>query len=268
MKKYKLRLKSYLEINLLFISIIFFIALLNNIFYVNIVMQEIIVIITTIAVWKLLKNESISFIGISNINLGYKDLLLGFAIGSISMVLVFLIIITFGKSILVYSILTPRLDKFILLDLMLFILVGFAEEIVCRGYIVTILNRVETKYMTAFISSTIFALMHILNPNVTLLSLINIFLVGLLFCYMRFKFKNLWMPIGYHIAWNYFEGTVFGFQVSGTVQESVYKTQYIQPNIINGGLFGPEGGLAVTFVIILSFIVLNYFHAQGDKYNA
>lgn len=266
MKKYKLRLKSYLEINLLFISIIFFIALLNNIFYINIVMQEIIIIITTVSVWKLLKNKAISFIGLSNINLGYKDLLLGFTIGSISMVLVFLIIITCGEATLVYS--TPILDKFVLLDLILFILVGFAEEIVCRGYILTILNEVETKYITAFISSAIFALMHILNPNVTLLSLINIFLVGLLFCYMRFKFKNLWMPIGYHIAWNYFEGTVFGFQVSGTVQESIYKTQYIQPNIINGGLFGPEGGLAVTFVIILSFIVLNYFHAQGDKYNA
>lgn len=268
MKKYKLRLKSYLEINLLFISIIFFIALLNNIFSVNIVMQEIIIIIMTVIIWKLLKNKPISSIGFSNINLDYRDLLLGFAIGSISMVLVFLIVITFGKAILVYSILTPKWDKFILSDLILFILVGFAEEIVCRGYIVTILNEVETKYMTAFISSAIFALMHILNPSVTLLSLINIFLVGLLLCYMRFKFKNLWVSIGYHIAWNYFEGTVFGFQVSGTVQKSIYETQYIQPNIINGGLFGPEGGLAVTFVIILSFIILNYFPKQEDKYNA
>lgn len=249
-------IKNRLKIILLILSII--IVLLNIFVSANIIMQEIAIIIITITIWKLLKNKSIKFIGLTNIKLCYKDLILGLVMGSLSMVIVFLITITIGECRLIYSILNPVLSTFIISDLILFILVGFAEEIFCRGFIVTMLNQKLNTFAAYIISSLIFSTMHILNPNITVLSLVNIFLVGLLFCYMRFKFENIWMSIGYHITWNYFEGTVFGFEVSGIPQESIYKTQYIQPNIINGGLFGPEGGLAVTIVIILAFIILIY----------
>ncbi len=252
----KNRLKIIFEIILLILSII--IILLSIFVSVNIVVQEITTIIITITIWKLLKNKSIKFIGITNIKLCYKDLTLGLIMGSLSMVIVFLITITVGGCRLSYSILNPVISSFIISDLVVFVLVGFAEEIFCRGYIISMLNKIKNKYIVSIISSMIFAFMHILNPNVTVLSLINIFLVGLLFCYMRFKFENIWVSIGYHITWNYFEGTVFGFEVSGITQRSIYKTQYIQPNIINGGFFGPEGGLAVTVVIILAFIILLY----------
>ena len=68
------------------------------------------------------------------------------------------------------------------------------------------------------------------------------------------------MPIGYHITWNYFQGNVFGFKVSGTEVEGMLSTTYSQDNIWNGGAFGPEGGLFVTAIILIGFIVVKLYY--------
>lgn len=60
------------------------------------------------------------------------------------------------------------------------------------------------------------------------------------------------MPIGYHITWNYFQGSVFGLPVSGNDLNGLYTSKLLSENIFNGGGFGPEGGLLVTFVMVIS----------------
>jgi membrane protease YdiL (CAAX protease family) len=105
--------------------------------------------------------------------------------------------------------------------------------------------------------------MHGMNLNVTVIALINIFLVGLLFAYMTIKSENLWMAIGYHITWNYFQGNIFGFEVSGNVVEGVYSTKSVTESVINGGKFGPEGGLIVTAIILLGFVYIKYIYRRA-----
>ena len=73
------------------------------------------------------------------------------------------------------------------------------------------------------------------------------------------KTENLWMCIGYHITWNYFQGDVFGFLVSGNVTDSIYTINTISPNIINGGSFGPEGGLVVTILLVITIFIIYRF---------
>ena len=102
--------------------------------------------------------------------------------------------------------------------------------------------------------------MHSLNPSMSLISYINLFLFALLAAYMFLKSKNLWLPIGYHITWKYFEGNVFGFQVSGLSTESLYRLNTPLKNIITGGSFGPEGGLIVTFITVIGFIYIWQLH--------
>jgi uncharacterized protein len=84
---------------------------------------------------------------------------------------------------------------------------------------------------------------------------------------MFLKSNNLWLSIGYHIAWNYFEGSVFGFQVSGQSTESLYKLNTPIKNIITGGQFGPEGGLIVTLIIVIGFIYLWKFYKSKTHVN-
>ncbi len=67
------------------------------------------------------------------------------------------------------------------------------------------------------------------------------------------------MCIGYHITWNYFQGDIFGFLVSGNVTDSIYTIRTINSNIINGGSFGPEGGIVVTALLIVTILITYKF---------
>ena len=73
------------------------------------------------------------------------------------------------------------------------------------------------------------------------------------------------MPIGFHITWNYFQGNIWGFLVSGTVAEgSMYQVKVLEENLINGGAFGPEGGLIVTGILVLTFIFVMYYYRNNS----
>ena len=65
------------------------------------------------------------------------------------------------------------------------------------------------------VPSLIFGLIHLTNPNVTLLSVVNIVLLGIALSLMYYKSGNVWMCIGFHIAWNLFQSVVYGMPVSG-----------------------------------------------------
>ena len=86
----------------------------------------------------------------------------------------------------------------------------------------TMESRGNPKWLIYVISAVVFSLAHGMNPNVGIFGLVNIALVGILFAYMFDATKSLWLPIGYHITWNYFQGNVFGFAVSGTTAHGMY----------------------------------------------
>ena len=210
--------------------------------------------------WKLFDRKPIREIGLINIKVGYKDLFKGLAFGSISMILVFIILIISGNISLKSPLSSPNFNLSLLIQLIFFIFVGISEEMFSRGYCMTVLRQTGNTWIALIVSSIIFSVLHSLNPNMSIISYLNLFLVGLLFAYMFLKSNNLWLPIGYHIMWNYFEGNIFGFQVSGLSAESLFKLNAPVNNIITGGGFGPEGGLIVTFITILGFVYMWQFY--------
>ncbi|MGV3466021.1 MAG: CPBP family intramembrane glutamic endopeptidase [Heyndrickxia sp.] len=151
---------------------------------------------------------------------------------------------------------------FLLIGMITFIFVALNEELFFRGYIISILKPSNSKVVIYLVSAVIFSCAHILNENVKLLGLINIVLIGLLFAYMFLKTNRLWMPVGYHLTWNFFQGNVWGFQVSGTTTKSVLQPE-IQDSILTGGSFGPEAGLLTTIVIIVGFFITKVFLKAG-----
>jgi membrane protease YdiL (CAAX protease family) len=133
----------------------------------------------------------------------------------------------------------------IMAALILMILVGYYEELVFRGYILQNLIEGSGLVWALLISSILFGGLHLINPNATGFSLASITGAGLLMAYGWIATGRLWLPIGLHIAWNFFQGAVFGFPVSGIPIEGLLHIQDAGPAWLTGGEFGPEGGLIV-----------------------
>jgi len=210
--------------------------------------------------WKAYDRKPIRELGLINIKKGYRDLLKGLVFGAISMIIVFIILVTSKNITLENSLLSPNFNSSLLTGLILFIFVGINEEMFARGYCMTVLKQTGNKWVVVIVSSIIFSLMHSLNPSMSFLSYLNLFLFALLAAYMFIKSNNLWLSIGYHITWNYFEGNIFGFQVSGLGTSSLYTLSAPANNIITGGSFGPEGGLVVTFITLVGIIYMWKFY--------
>lgn len=226
--------------------------------------QETALIVVPLVFWKLLDKKKVSEMGLPSLKLkgSLKDLLIGLLFGAISISIVFLVLIA-TKNAFVES-WTPVFSFDLLINLVFFVMVGFAEEIFTRGYCMSVLRQTKSIVAVVFVTSVLFALMHSGNPGIGILPYINLFLVGLLFTYMYIKGGNIWMCIGYHITWNYFQGNIFGFLVSGTYQEGLLSTTIKENNIINGGSFGPEGGLIVTAIILLGFLFVKLYYRNSN----
>lgn len=213
--------------------------------------------LTLFIILKGLEKKRFKDIGLNSMTRNWKGLIWGLILGATSMIFVFVILLLTGDITLQNSLLNPHLSKNTVWGILLFIIVAINEETMCRGYILNTLNQMEKPWLSAVISSGVFAALHLLNPNVKLTGILNIFLVGMLFAYMYIRTNSLWMPIGYHFTWNYFQGSVFGFAVSGTTKaQGIYNIASIKENIFTGGSFGPEAGMLATLVLILGFVVV------------
>ena len=143
-----------------------------------------------------------------------------------------------------------------LLFFFIFILVGWNEELLSRGYHLQTIASGINLFWGVVISSAIFGLLHLGNPNATWVSAAGIFFAGLFLAYGYIRTKQLWLSIGLHIGWNFFEGVVFGFPVSGL---DIYPLTHITvtgPKIWTGGAFGPEAGLIVLPALVLGAVLI------------
>ena len=184
-----------------------------------------------------------------------KDIALGLAMG--------FVIMLSGYSILVLTHQLQFVDiKFNALNLVysvgVFVFVAVSEEVFTRGYILRNLAVSFNKYVALVVSALIFSLMHLANPNANLVGLSIIFLSGLVLGLPYLYSKNLWFPIALHFSWNFFQGPIFGFNVSGLNFYKLIETKYATANNWNGGEFGFEGSILAIFFLLCALTAI-YF---------
>jgi len=146
----------------------------------------------------------------------------------------------------------------LLLSMLMYFLVALSEEILIRGYVLTNLMGSVNKYVALSISSLIFSLMHIGNYGYSWFSAFELFIGGLMLGLPYLYTRNLWFPISLHFSWNFFQGTIYGFDVSGSKGYSLIKQTHINNNIWNGGDFGFEGSI-LSIILQMICIVVLYF---------
>ncbi len=203
----------------------------------------------------------------------YKDKWLkkyatGFFIGLVMMSVVVLILFMLGYIELEKKPVQPvgiQALLSVLIVLIGWIVQGGTEEVLTRGWLMNILGARYNISFGLILSSVFFGLLHLRNPNISYIAILNIILVGILFGLCVIKTNNLWIACGMHSAWNFAQGNLFGFEVSGlNVQVgSLVDLNLVGNDLITGGVFGPEAGLASTFVLVLCILIVFILDKKG-----
>ena len=184
--------------------------------------------------------------------------LLGLLVGFIYMTLVVCIIVALGCANMeenVFSSSSKQISMFLM-----FLAVAVGEEMICRGVIFRWIDERWNTWAAMLVSAVFFGWMHISNENATWWSSLAIAIEAGLLLGAAYKWSGtLWVPIGIHWAWNYTQGNIFGFAVSGTFAGNTMLISTIDgPDIITGGAFGPEASIiAVILGILYTLVFLN-----------
>jgi uncharacterized protein len=145
------------------------------------------------------------------------------------------------------------------------VIIAFSEELVFRGYILNNLMQSFNKWIALFISAILFALAHSLNPGVNLLSVGGLFLAGILLGINYIYTKNLWFAILFHLSWNFFQGPILGYKVSGIDLPTLLEPEIKGDAAITGGDFGFEASMINILLLLIAISVLYFIYEKKYK---
>lgn len=139
-----------------------------------------------------------------------------------------------------------------------FLIQGMAEEVLCRGYFLVSVSRRYPLAVGIFANALLFAALHLLNDGITVLAFVNLVLFGVFASIYFIKRGNIWGVGALHSIWNLAQGNIYGIRVSGMQTRcTIFSTEMVTGReLINGGDFGLEGGLAVTLVLVAGTVIM------------
>ncbi len=138
-----------------------------------------------------------------------------------------------------------------------YMLQGMAEEVLCRSYLMVSIARRYPMWVAVIFNAVFFAALHLLNSGISVLAFINLTLFGIFASVYFIKRGSIWGIGAVHSIWNFVQGNFYGIKVSGmTTSCSVLESTMTGSEIINGGAFGLEGGIAVSIVLIAGTLFL------------
>jgi hypothetical protein len=216
-----------------------------------------------LTVWifrKYIDRESFMSLGFSTKKKG-KDMIAGFGFG--------LALISFGFLFLYFTNYLRVVDiifdvKTIFGTFLFFVFIAIHEEVVFRGYILNNLMKSMNKYVALAISAALFTLVHGINPNINFVAVVNLMLAGFVLGASYIHTRNLWLPIFFHLSWNYFLGPIYGFEVSGLEFKTTIVQEVVGSDLITGGKFGFEGSIILSVILIIGFFAIDRFYKNRN----
>ena len=210
------------------------------------------------------RNLPLSLLGMSLRGRG-KDLLAGLGVA------VLLYAVGFGTSLLMGTVEIASVEwvpRDLLGTLLFFLLVAVTEEVMLRGFVLgRMLSAGMNCFVALFLSSVLFSAMHLFNPNFALLPFVNILLAGCLLGASFLYTRNLCFPVVLHWFWNWLQGPVLGYEVSGMDSgETLLTLRLTGSDLLTGGSFGFEGSLLCTVLLVVGTLaIVAYYERRGRK---
>jgi len=147
-----------------------------------------------------------------------------------------------------------------------FLAVAVHEEFAFRGYWLFSFARRMGFWRSALFTSVVFGAAHLGNPNENVLGILQVVLIGLLFCLMIRRTGSLWFALGFHAAWDWAETFFYGTPDSGLLGVGRYLNTSVQgPKWLTGGSAGPEGSV-IAFVVLLLCALLVHLRFPRAAY--
>lgn len=195
-----------------------------------------------------------------------KDMLYGFAMAATIYAIGYIVSLIAGW----ISIEGVHFDpSYLVLQFVFYIIVALMEESMMRGFVLGhMLDTGMNKFLALVLSAFIFACLHLGNPGMTNFSLFNLTLAGILLGATYIYTRNLWFPISLHLFWNFIQGPILGYDVSGTgARDTLIKLHISDNTLMNGGNFGFEASLPCTILMMIAIglIIYNY-ETKKEKY--
>ena len=140
-----------------------------------------------------------------------------------------------------------------LVPLLLFLFLAVFQEIAVRGYIFQTLERRWGTGIALAGSTAFFGLAHLGSPVDGLTTaqwLVGPAFIsvetGLLLTAAYLLTRRLWLPIGIHWGWNFFESSIYGAANTGSWgndPNTLFSDRFTGPFLLTGGPFGPEASV-------------------------
>ena len=151
-----------------------------------------------------------------------------------------------------------RILKFALYYALLFLLTGFFEEFLLRGYSQWVLTKGMNFWPAAALLSVAFGAIHGVNPGEAKTGLVAAGLIGFFFCLTLRRTGDLWWAVGFHMAWDWGESYLYSVPDSGTLLPGhLINSSFHGPTWLTGGSVGPEGSYLVFVVIAALWVVFD-----------
>ncbi len=141
-----------------------------------------------------------------------------------------------------------------------FLVVAVFEELFSRTYQLFVFVETYPIAIAVLVNGLIFGLLHSLNPGFTALAMINVSLAGIVFSLFTLYHRSINWAIGIHLGWNFAQGILFGYKVSGTDTPGILSAKPVGIYYLSGGEFGIEGSLICTLVLatVIIYLALKY----------
>lgn len=182
----------------------------------------------------------------------------GFVAGAVLMGLSFLVSTLLGGMNVTFDIQTTRALSFLGM-LLLYLFQAFGEEVMYRGSFMMAVARKNGPWIAVVATSLLFSLHHHINSGYGPVAFVNLFLLAAILGMVTFLTDRIWAATAIHAAWNFFQGSVFGVNVSGVTPDpaTTLMSSVAQGNsLVSGGEMGIEGSVVATVVLAAALVAL------------